>query len=358
MAFPYVFKENFESGDKGTFDGTTVDGGPALTFQHARVLSRRSDTPMPFRGAFLPEINLATVDSSGTYFLENTAFDHAGDVTRYLRFYIFVTTDLVMATSDVFDVFALRSASANEVVISIRNNAGAIEIGAGETAGTTRTTAFSTGRWHCIELALAYDGAADGNGLIDFYVDGLQVGAQITGLTQAASTNARFGVQAIDAGTTAGRVYLDQIIYDDGARLLPTVRHPNPRIIYDSEQLWIGPGHLDFAAIVNAVAGTTPNVDIQVRLYDTENMLKDILTPEAVFSYKVELSAQASVSITRPVYFEKGCYCDLSIGTDPIIQIAYADYSEIPGVQGPLTVEDGALRNYLTRSTSRVLSAL
>ncbi len=349
MAFPYTFQENFESGDKGNFDGTTVDGGSALTFEHSRTLAKRSDTPMPFRGAFLPQIDLADVDGSGTYFLEDTGFDHTGEATQFLRFYFYITNDLVMAASDTFDIFSIRSASLVEVNLAIRNNAGVIELNAGELSGaTTRTVAISTGEWHSIELSLFYAGDGGTDGTIALFFDGVAVGSTITGITHAASTNGRFGVQNIDAGTTTGRVYFDQIVYDNTGRVYPlSKRYANPRIIYDSEQLWIGPGHLDYAALAS-IGGAVPADNATVRLYDTENISSDIFTPESVASYKVELGIKTNVSITRPIYFEKGCYMDLT-GTDPIVQIAWADYSEVPGVQGPLTIEDGALRNYLTR---------
>jgi hypothetical protein len=183
MAHPWVFQENFESGDKGNFDGTSVDGGGALSFLHYTQLTKLSNNPMPFRGAYLPQVEIASVDGSGTYLLENSAFDTSADITRHLRFYVFVTDDLTMAASDIFDILHIRSGSAAEVVVSIRNNSGVIEIGAGETAGSTRTTHLTLGEWHAIELSLAIDGAANGSGTIDFFVDGTQVGAQIGNAT-------------------------------------------------------------------------------------------------------------------------------------------------------------------------------
>ena len=129
MAHPWVFQENFEGGDKGNFDGTSVDGGGALSFLHYTQLTQLANNPMPFRGAYLPQIEIADVDGSGTYLLENSAFDTAADITRHLRFYLFVTDDLTMAASDIFDILHIRSGSAAEVVVSIRNNSGVIEIG-------------------------------------------------------------------------------------------------------------------------------------------------------------------------------------------------------------------------------------
>ena len=309
MAAPYVFQENFEAGDKGNFDGTTVDGGSALTFPHWKTLRARADAPMPFRGAYLPQIDLASVDSSGTYFLENTAFDHAADVTRHLRFNVFVTADLVMAASDVFDIFVLRSASAAEVVVSVRNNSGVIEIGAGETTGATRTRTLSLGVWHTIELSMAIDGAADGSGLIDFFLDGNQVGAQIGSLTQAATTNARFGVQAIDAGTTTGRVFFDQIVYDD-TRVFPlSTRKPSDIIITDSEHVFVGPG------VVSSPTLLTNGASNILHVYDT-----DTANVNDDQSRIIELDLNTHTSVEGPFYFDKGCYVELG-GTDPRGQI-------------------------------------
>lgn len=339
MAFPWVFQENLESGDKGNFAGTSVDGGGALSFPHWRSLAGIPAAPMPFRGAYAARVELANVDGSGTYLLETSAFDHTGDVTRYLRFYFFASTDLVMAASDVFDIFTLRSASANEVTISVRNNSGVIEIGAGETAGTTRTSRLHLGVWHSVELALAYDGAADGSGTIDFYLDDYQVGAQITGLTQAASTEARFGCANIDSGTTAGSVYFDQIIYDDTSRVRPIEeRKPREIIITDDEHIFVGPGVVSSATLLSTGASNT------MHLYDTDTAR--VADAQAIV---IEADLGAYGAYEGPFYFHKGCYVQLN-GTNPYGQVVIDLEGRYPCSPGVYVYQsDGAMRSMAYR---------
>ena len=331
MAHPWVFQENFESGDKGNFDGTTVDGGGALSFLHWKRLRALPGAPMPYRGAYLPQIDLSAVDSSGTYFLEDTTFDHATtDVTRYIRFYLYITSDLTMAASDIFDIFQIRSAAAAEVTFSIRSNAGVIEIGVGETAGATRTRPITLGEWHCVEatMLLAVDGGGDGT--IDFFVDGTQVGAQIESLTQTTTTNARLGVQNIDAGTTAGRIYFDQIVYDD-ARVYPlATRKPRQIIVTDSEHIFVGPGNVSSATLLTTGASNT------MVLYDT-----DTATTTDATSRIVELDLTTHTSVDGPYYFEKGCYAVLA-GTAPRGQVTV----DLESARPHIYPESAWMRNY------------
>ena len=341
MSATPVFQENFDDGTKGNFDGTTVDGGTtALFFRHWKALATASDRPMPFRGAYVPEINLAAVDSSGTYFLENTAFDHTTDVTRSLRFYMWFSTDLVMAASDTFDIFVLRSASVNEVTVSVKNNSGVIEIGAGETAGTTRATKLTLGAWHPVELTMAIDGAANGSGLIDFFIDGDQVGAQIGSLTQAATTNARFGVQAIDAGTTTGRIYFDHIMYDE-SRVYPFAEHkPFTVEVTDSEHIFVGPGELSAATLRSTGAANT------MHIYDT-----DTANTNDPSSRKVELDLNTHTSFDGPLFFEKGCYVALA-GTNPRGEVVVAR-RPVLSRKPYIYQSDAAMRNGFARGLVR-----
>lgn len=330
MAHPFDFQENYEDGTKGNFDGTTVDGGSALTFLHWKRLRASSLAPMPFRGAYLPQINLASVDSSGTYFLEDTAFDHSSNVTRHLRFMFFVTSDLVMAASDIFDIFQIRSASLVEFALSVRNNSGAIEIGAGETAGSTRTKTLSLGEWHTVEATLAIQGAGGSSGTIDFFIDGAQVGTQVTGITHVATTNARLGVQNIDAGTTTGRIYYDQVVYDD-TRVFPhATRKPSDIIVTDSEHVFVGPGVVSSATLLTTGASNLMHV------YDT-----DTANVNDDQSRKIELDLNTHTSVEGPFYFNKGCYVELG-GTDPRGQITIETQTSLRTM---IYFDSGQMRN-------------
>jgi len=304
MAISPTFQENFESGTKGNFDGTTSG---TVTFPHWKTLAATAGRPMPYRGAYVAQIDLADDNS---YLLENTGFDLTTQTTYHLRFYFYLSTDLVMAASDRFTMFDLRSASASEVVLDIHNNAGEIRlIGAETAAGSNITYPISLGRWYAVEASMTVDTDAGGDGTLDVYVDGNQAGSQLTTITQANITNARFGVQAIDAGTTTGRLYLDAIVLDD-SRVFPFAeRKPFVVEVTDDEHVFVGPGVVKGATLRSRGAANTAFI------YDTDTA--DI---NDVASRKIELDLDTHTTWEGEMHFEKGCYVNVT-GTNPRVEI-------------------------------------
>ena len=198
MAFPFLGEKNFEVGSNSEWDSET-DTDSKLSVEHYTALATRRLTP--YRGAYAAYINLA-LGTNAAYFEETGDFDLAADATFGVRFFLFAR-GLTMAASDRFTVFALQSgAGTDEVTVSIRNNAGVLELVASETSGgaTLRSTALIENKWHCIELDGNVDAGGGNDGDFNFRVDGEQVGAIVSTLDQGAITQARFGAFNLDAG--------------------------------------------------------------------------------------------------------------------------------------------------------------
>jgi hypothetical protein len=331
MAFPWTFHENFEAGTLGGFN-SEVDANGVLSFpNYKKTVRMYANNPVPYRGAFALEVDLNGADTN-QYVQEDDGFDLSLSSTLYVAFTLFVTTDLVMAASDRFTLFTMQSVGpVDDAVVDIRNNAGVIEILAAETGATAtvRAAELKLGTWHLVEMTTT---PAAGTGTIDFFLDGRQVGTQITTLTQAAIIQARLGVIGKESGTTTGRVYVSEILSSD-ARIYPYPnRQANPKVLTKSEHLFVGPGHLDWIALLNT---TSDNV---IRVFDTDKA--DILIAEG---HLIELDGDVHRSFSDPTFFRRGCYVELA-GASPRIQAKYIQNSDQPGVFGP-AMDDGQIRN-------------
>ncbi len=234
MSFPWLAEINWESGSltEGGFSETDTENRIAV--RHFEFISRNYNYPnlVPHTGAYCAHVQLANDGSPADAFLSHTTpFVTALDGTISVRFYVYVTGDLVMAASDRFDIFRLESVGpVVEAAIGIVNTAGVINIGVSETASSTQTLAnLELNKWHCVELVAVIDDGGSNDGTAAFYLDGNQVGATITSLNQAAITQASLGVLGQDAGTTAGHIFFDNFVADD-ARVYP-MRDPNQHIV-------------------------------------------------------------------------------------------------------------------------------
>ena len=324
MAFPWLFQENFEQGDRGNLDGET-DTDSKLAFPHFGQLVINPPHQPPFRGAYAMHVDLSG-GTNDAYVNEDSAFDTTGEVTRHLRFYFFAD-GLTMAASDRFDIFQLRSAAAVEAAIGIVNTAGVIQIGASETSASTQQLVdLEQGVWHALELTMLIDHDGDADGTIDFFVDGHQVGSQIASLTQTTITTARFGAMSIDAGTTAGHLLFDEIVYDD-ARVYPYRRRYDQGVMLtDSGHAVVGPGRLRFVTLDPGAA-----TDCELLIYDTDEANTNDASNLVIQRLR---NPSASIPVSQEVtpgwgYFHRGCYVTLS-GTDPraILQFDEAYLSE------------------------------
>lgn len=341
MVFPYIADQNFELGTAGEFTSET-DTESKLSIAHYAQLARHgARIEVPYAGAYCAWIDLS-LGTADAYVQEDTLYDLAADATLHIRF-MFYAKGLVMAASDRFTILSLDSAGpVSEMTISILNNAGRMQFVAAETGATAvgsgRVVDLIQDEWHALELSVNIDAGGGNDGTANFYVDGYQIGAQITGLDQAAIVQARFGAMGIDAGTTAGHLLFDAIIADDTRVYPPARRWGAERLATKSGHLFVGPGQLQRVTLMAGAA-----TDNALICYDTDEA--DITRPGRIIIPELRNAQGASDTVTYDVphdagYFQRGCYVALS-GTNPRAHITARRATEGSGVAG--------LRDYAAR---------
>lgn len=314
---PLIFEATFDdAGAIAPFDSEVDTDSKGFVRHYSYLAKLPYPECVPYRGAYCYAINLAG-GTNDCYLQELTSFDTAASGTIAFSMY-FQAIGLTMATSDRFTIGTLQSgAGTDEATISVINNAGTIQLVAAETGATalgaaTRGTDLIQNQWHCLELVGVIDSGGGNDGTLAFYVDGYQVGTTITGLDQAAITQARFGAIGIDAGTTAGLLLYDMIRTDTARVGQLAGRFDIVRIATASMHLALGPGSLIEADLQQSSA-----VDETMVLYDTDTGdTTDVSMRLPVFQ------------AIRPVYFTKGVYCVLG-GTNPIGSIKVYDVSDM-----------------------------
>lgn len=319
MSFPYIANQNFETGTTGQWDAET-DTQSKLNVRHWRDLALHgARLELPFQGAYAAHVDLS-LGTADAFLQENDLYDLAADGTLFLRLY-FYAKGLVMAANDLFTVFTLQSSGpTDEAIIYLRAiSATNIVIGAAENAAaaggaSSRECSLIQGEWHALELGVNIDAGVGNDGTLDFYVDGYQLGTQVTGLDQGAIVQARLGAIGIDAGTTAGHLLFDSVVADD-TRVYPVrSRFSEQQMAFASAHLFLGQGQLQQVTLLAGAA-----TDNSLILYDTDeantNDPSNIIVPE------LRNAQGASDTVTYYVpegqgYFERGCYAVLT-GTNP-----------------------------------------
>lgn len=319
----YTFDSNFDTGTTEWSAGEAADTDARLSIDHYADMARRfAAVPgvIPYRGAYALHADLSIAGGNDAY-MQDTALATAQGSTVWLRFYFLVTPDLVMAASDRFTIAALQSgAGTDEAVVCIRNNGGVFEVLGAETGATAtvRACALVLGQWHLCELGVTVDSGA-GNGVVQFYIDGYQVGANITTLTQAALTQLRMGVIGIDAGTTNGHIFFDEVAGFSSRIGGFRARREEVMQITKTGFVALGPGRIDEYTLA---AGSS--TDSRLTVYDMDKL------PLLAGADPLGPPLAASVAFTmanfpyRKRYFTNGVYVVLQ-GTAPRAYIKFGE---------------------------------
>ena len=314
MSFPYLFESTFELGGVTEWTSET-DTEAKLNVRHYTHLGKMPFVDfVPYDGAYAAHINLA-LGTADAYLQEDTGADTAAAGTIAIRFYVWVG-QLVMAASDRFNIFALESAAGtNEAAVGIVNNAGTMQFVFSETGAIalgagTRLTDVIQNAWHCIELVCLIDSGVGDDGTITAYVDGYQIGTAIATLDQGAIVHARMGAIGIDAGTTAGHLLFDCVVFDDTRVGLLGNRFARTRRVTKSGHLALGPGRLSDLTLFGS------NVNNTVTLWDTDRA--DLTDQSRIITGPLQGSGAVStyLNLRKPYYFTRGVYAELG-GTNP-----------------------------------------
>lgn len=311
----YTFESNFDTGTTEWSAGEAADTDGRLSIDYFGDLARRfAMYPgiVPFRGAYALHADLSIAGGNDAY-MQDVALATALGGTVWLRFYFLVTPDLVMASGDRFTIAALQSTGGvDEAVVCIRNNGGVLEVLGAETSATAtiRACSLTTGVWHLAELGVVVD-SGGGNGQVSFFMDGYQVGATITTLTQAAIAQLRLGVMGIDAGTTNGHILFDQVAGFSARIGGFKSRWEEVMQVTKTGFIALGPGKLEEYILSPGNA-----TDCRMAVYDMDKLPllagTEPLGPPLANSFAFEVATFPY----NPRYFARGVYVTLS-GTQP-----------------------------------------
>jgi hypothetical protein len=213
LAFPFVTEENFEGGTYASthFDATNGTGQQVYGF---RDLAAIPGAPAPYRGAYCFGFDISALSGANVYWQETGSWDMtAGTNDIYVRFALYVTDNIVMANTDEMILLHFWSgANTGEACIALNyTTANGLRLGIGDTSTASQFQTFTTGEWHTVELF--FDPAGAGAGTIDGWLDGVAY-TQVTG-THSDITSGVLGAIGVDAGTTTGHVFFDDLVTDD-----------------------------------------------------------------------------------------------------------------------------------------------
>jgi hypothetical protein len=330
-----IFAENFESGTRGNFDSET-DVGNQLDIVNYKALGNYPWAAVPYTGAFASRIVL-NGGVADAFFTKAIAIADA--TADFFRFEVMFSSDFRATADDVFSILELQgAASAITGSIGFRITAATqeINVGIGSAAAAAVPATFAPqvidrGVWYVIETKFGI--STSGAGLVDLYIsrDGSPKApapvAQLSAKTNIAVTAVVLGVQ--DQLATTQGVILVGSLGVDSARLSPRQRYDNDPVLSISGHAFVGPGYISAAAILG---GTMPTM----ALYDTD--IGDTSQP-----YTVYLDAAMQTSVGGPIFFERGCYMQLT-GANAIGQVMLVRSDPARGVFGPTYYDDAGVR--------------
>jgi hypothetical protein len=316
----YTSEVNWDTGDFTQFQaGVDVDSDSKYTVDHFKTLvTQLGEYPeaFPYRNAYAGHIDLSKPTTTTTAYAQDTSWATTIGNTVWATLWFMLTGNLTMATSDRFTMFSLQSAGpVDEATLGIINNAGKIQMIAAQAGNTavgaaSRQAEVTRDEWHRAELSLA---VAAGTGVIQAFLDGYQVGANITTLTNANVTQSRLGATEITGAALQGHLLYGPLIQTATRLGGFGNRWSNTVTMTRSGFAALGNGQLAGVSLLPG-AGT----DCTCTVYDMDilplRMLSDPLAP-------VLANTTASVPVTYmfPVgtgWFTRGVYVRMT-GTAP-----------------------------------------
>lgn len=316
MAFPFLIDETFDDGTRGNFDSET-DAGSVLDFPSYRELARAGHAP--WQGAHALRVRLSGANNA--YIEEATSITNQSPIS--LWFPLLVAADLTIQDGDRVNVIEVRSTNAlPEAFVAVRRTGDNYELVAGEGSIVQRnygTITRSNSRWYQMELTVN-----QANGTIDWYVDGGQVGSQITALSISPFTVLRLGAPSGTSASDAGTILIGRIIVDD-ARIFPRSRFGRDTIWVTRDQtVFIGDGDLD------SIELTGTSIDAALTILDTdifESGLTNFSREPLVYGRNISANEIVPL-LTMQKVFHRGIYVQLT-GTNPQAWISLGNGSVI-----------------------------
>jgi hypothetical protein len=315
LAFPWIFESNFEQGTNAEWDSES-DTGALLDFPHYSTLSKITNAPVPYRGAYCMRVQCGDTND---HVLVEGDIDIADAGTGHTRFYLCAASDFTATADDTFNIYELQQAGGTtEISLGMRVTAttNELEIGIGDGTAPTTFVSFPRGKWVCVELLATI--STGGAGVVTLFLDETQVLTLTTQTHAAAVGRGVLGTQDTLA-TTTGALYFDQFVMDDTRIYGIPIQYPEEVHMTKTGHIFVGAGRIDNVTLLSG-AGT----DCVAQLYDT-----DVNNTNHVGRLKLELRNIASGEMVDPagvpVDVQRGAYLVLS-GTTPraIVKIGRA----------------------------------
>lgn len=316
MAFPFVFEDDFETGDTSIWAET--DTANQLDVAHYSELARFPwSRAVPFSGAYVLRATLSggTADA----FVLEADMNITATATSYCKFEMYISPTFDATVNDTINIFEWQeTGNAAEVTFGMRYVAATdvINFGIGETAPTSWSALeIEKNVWYTIELKSVNDPGSN-DGTIDLYItksgDPAQEAvsaAQVTGLDQAAVTHGVLGIQG-HLATTTGVILFNSMTQDD-ARIYPkTRRYDDTHLLTKSGHVFVGRGTVDNITMLSG-AGT----DCVAKIFDTDTSDTNDAT-NAVLELTNTVNLETVDPAGVPVDLIRGCYVQLA-GTTP-----------------------------------------
>ena len=312
MAYPFLSQETFDDGTRGNFD-SEVDVGSILDFPSYKELSRFGLSP--WQGAHALRVSLSGANDA--YIEESNAIVAQSLIS--LWFPLLVGADFTLDDGDVVNVLEVRSTSPTpEAFVAIRRTGANYELVAGQSVTVERnygTITRSNSRWYQVELTVNQV-----TGTIDWYVDGGQIGSQITGVSISPLTTIRIGVPAGTSAGDSGTLLVGGIIADD-LRIFPRLR-------FAAETVWVTRDITAYLGngTIDSVNFTSTGTDGILTILDVDVFESGIATfSREPIVYLRNVAANDQVpGQNLPISFRRGVYVQLT-GANPQAWISLKD---------------------------------
>lgn len=302
--------ENFDGGGLGLFDSQVSSGSDQITFDHYSSLARRGYSP--FSGDYTAR--LALTGSATSYLLEaGTVPDNidAGE-TWHIWFAMCIPTNFTLDASDFAPVLQLLSSGTAEMVVGIDRSGSDYRITFGQAAATrTLVITRSNSKWHQIEVTYV---PAAGTGTIDGFVDGNQVGAQVSGLTSVDITDMRYGISSVGQtiNNSAGDLLLGPLWITPDARIYPQTRFGTSKYIITDSMAFVGPCVVDSIQYTDTGANDTCVV---TDTDDSASAARGDHNPRAIL--RIGTAEEVVPGFNTPERFDRGVHLAFTSATLP-----------------------------------------
>lgn len=334
MAYPFIFDETFDDGTRGGFDSEV---GSGLDFAAYTVLARFGLAP--WRGAHVLRHALNGADTGHVF--KNGSFGLTAGGTTHVWLPVCIGADVILNDGDTVILLAFSSNATNEVVFGVRRSGANYQLFAGETGAThTLTITRSNTQYYQVELSITLDAGGANDGTIDFYVDGGQVGTQITGLNQGVIDLLSLGVISGTAAGDSGNILIGGIVVDD-TRIYPRTRFPQDTVWVTRDiNAFVGPCCIDNVTLT----GTGTNAVLTILDTDIFSSTGIAFSREPVSYVRNVTANDQSPGLNTPIELKRGAYVQLT-GTNPQAWVSMkSDYGQGSVVKSHANYVDRGLR--------------